>query len=152
MSEINTELGRSSTATISLDTAESGGYATINLSSPSYPSDSQPASMSEWYSYDHSASSSSGYEGTLSRDAYSESGEACSLSAVDTVYKDGSSSSPASGDQLYSNSSLSTNLSPTPGFGKWYKYIDVDGGNVAYIVYLLEGGSGECVIETYEAC
>jgi len=152
MSEINTELGRSSTATISLDTAENGGYATINTSSASYPSASNPASMSEWYGYDHSASSSSGYEGTLSRDAYTESGEACSLSAVDTVYKDGSSSSPASADQLYSDSSLSTNLSPNPGFGKWYKYIDVDGGNVEYIVYLLEGGSGECVIETYEPC
>ena len=55
MSEINTELGRSSTATISLDSAESGTYATINTNSASYPSDAQPASMSEWYSYDHSA-------------------------------------------------------------------------------------------------
>lgn len=53
MSEINTELGRSSTAEISLDDAESGVYATINTLSASYPSTTQPASMSEWYSYDH---------------------------------------------------------------------------------------------------
>lgn len=56
MSEINTELGRSSSATVSLDSAESGTYATINTASPSFPSDARPASMSEWYSYDHSYS------------------------------------------------------------------------------------------------
>ena len=58
MSEINTELGRSSNATISLDTAESGGYVAINTASASYPNDARPAKISEWYSYDHSASSS----------------------------------------------------------------------------------------------
>jgi hypothetical protein len=55
MSQINTELGRSSTAQISLDTAENGGYATINTNSSSRPSASNPASLSEWYSYNHSA-------------------------------------------------------------------------------------------------
>ena len=57
MSEINTELGRSSTSQISLDSAENGSYATINTASSSYPASGNPASMSEWYSYDHSASS-----------------------------------------------------------------------------------------------
>jgi hypothetical protein len=56
MSQINTELGRSSTAAISLDTAENGGYATINVCSPSRPSSTNPATMSEWYSYNHTAS------------------------------------------------------------------------------------------------
>ena len=152
MSEINTELGRTSTATISLDSAENGTYATINTNSASYPSATNPASMSEWYGYDHSASGSSGYEGSISRDAYSESGETCALETGDTVYKKGSSSAPDYGDQLYSNSSLSTNLSPAAGFSLWYKYIDVDGGNVEYIVYLLQGSGGECVIETFSAC
>ena len=55
MSDINTELGRSSTATISLDSAENGSYATINTNSTSRPSSTNPASMSEWYSYNHSA-------------------------------------------------------------------------------------------------
>lgn len=55
MSDINTELGRSSTATISLDTAENGGYATINTNSASRPSSTNPASMSEWYGYNHNA-------------------------------------------------------------------------------------------------
>ena len=55
MSQINTELGRSSTATISLDTAENGGYGTINTCGSPFPSGANPASMSEWYGYNHSA-------------------------------------------------------------------------------------------------
>ena len=53
-SAINSELGRSSSATISIDNAENGGYATINTCSPSYPSSSNPASFSEWRNYNHS--------------------------------------------------------------------------------------------------
>lgn len=53
MSQINTELGRSSTASISLDTAENSGYGTIQQCSPPYPSQGNPARMSEWYSYNH---------------------------------------------------------------------------------------------------
>lgn len=151
MSEINTELGRTSTATISLDDAESGVYATINTASASYPSNAQPASMSEWYSYDHSAAA--GYEARISRDNQAASNEACEgLNVIDTVYKDGSGSAPQTGDQLYTNSSLTTDFSPTAGFGYWYKYEDVDGGNIPYAVYLLQGSGGECVIETATAC
>lgn len=55
MSQINTELGRSSTANISLDTAENGGYGAINIGSTSRPSSNNPAAMSEWYGYNHNA-------------------------------------------------------------------------------------------------
>lgn len=61
MSQINTELGRSSTATISLDTAENGGYVAINTCGSPRPSSSNPASMSEWYSYNHSAQCCTAY-------------------------------------------------------------------------------------------
>jgi len=57
MSQINTELGRASTTSISLDTAENGGYGAINQASGSKPSASNPAALSEWYSYNHNASS-----------------------------------------------------------------------------------------------
>lgn len=52
MSEINSELGRSSNAQISLDTAENGGYRTLNSGCSTPPSSGNPAKMSEWYSYD----------------------------------------------------------------------------------------------------
>ena len=152
MSEINTELGRTSTATISLDSAESGTYATINTASASYPNDARPASISEWYSYDHSAAS--GYSGNISNRSESSTNEACEGLDVETaVYKNGTSSTPAAGDYLFTNSGLSTNLVPGQGFGAWYKYEDVPGGNVPYAVYLLEnGGTNECVIESVSAC
>ena len=151
MSEINTELGRTSTATISLDSAESGTYATINTASASYPNDARPASISEWYSYDHSAAS--GYSGNISDRSESSTNEACEGLDVETaVYKNGSSSTPVAGDYLFTNSGLSTNLVPGQGFGAWYKYEDVPGGNVPYAVYLLEGNSNECVIEGVSAC
>jgi hypothetical protein len=52
---INLELARSRTAELSIDTAENGGYGTINTSSPSRPNSGNPAAYSEWYSYDHTA-------------------------------------------------------------------------------------------------
>jgi hypothetical protein len=55
MSAINVELGRSSTAFISLDAAENGTYATINVNSAFRPNGANPAAMSEWRRYNHSA-------------------------------------------------------------------------------------------------
>jgi hypothetical protein len=55
MSQINSELGRSASSQISLDTAEDGGYGRINPNSRSRPSATNPAYMSEWYGYDHRA-------------------------------------------------------------------------------------------------
>jgi hypothetical protein len=57
MSQINTELNRASNSQISLDTAENGGYGAINQNSTSRPNSANPAAMSEWYGYNHSAAS-----------------------------------------------------------------------------------------------
>ena len=55
MSMINTELGRTATSLISLDSASNGVYATINTCSPYYPLSANPESISEWYGYNHLA-------------------------------------------------------------------------------------------------
>lgn len=54
-SEINTELGRASTSLIQIDKAENGDYATINTCGFPRPSPTNPATVSEWYGYDHNA-------------------------------------------------------------------------------------------------
>jgi hypothetical protein len=53
LGDINVELGRSRTAQISLDTAENGGYGTINVESRLRPNATNPAAISEWYGYNH---------------------------------------------------------------------------------------------------
>lgn len=58
LSQINTELGRSGNATIALNSAEDGGYAPINQCSSQRPNPANSARMSEWYSYNHTASCS----------------------------------------------------------------------------------------------
>lgn len=55
MGDINVELGRARTSYISLNTAEGGGYGAINQNSSSRPSASDPATISEWYNYNHNA-------------------------------------------------------------------------------------------------
>ena len=52
---INQELGRSFTALIGIDEAENGVYATINTNSAFRPDSANPASISEWYRYNHTA-------------------------------------------------------------------------------------------------
>ena len=62
MSEINTELGRTSTtANTSLEDQSDGTYATINTANDSAdrPDGSAPHAMSEFYSYNHTAVSTS---------------------------------------------------------------------------------------------
>ena len=64
LSQINTELGRSSNAQISLNTAEDSGYVAINGCSQYRPRAANPAKMSEWYRYNHSATCYYCYNGS----------------------------------------------------------------------------------------
>jgi len=61
VSEIQSEIGQSASSTFSFSNAVSGSYATINTASASYPDNIAPHAISEWYSYDHSASSNTYY-------------------------------------------------------------------------------------------
>ena len=80
-SEINTELGRTSNAEHSFNQAHTGGYATINTSSASYPDGFAPATMSEWYSYDHGSVSytNSHYAAFTRGDAIKKTGILCTI-------------------------------------------------------------------------
>lgn len=53
LSQINTELSRSASSQISLDSAENGTYAAVNNCSYYKPAAANPAAMSEWRGYDH---------------------------------------------------------------------------------------------------
>ena len=57
--DINIELRGSGSATllIGLDEAESGNYGAINKCASPFPSTDRPANITEWYSYNHAASS-----------------------------------------------------------------------------------------------
>jgi hypothetical protein len=85
-SDINVELARSSTATIALDQAENGTYATINLCSAQRPSSANPALVSEWYSYNHTVTASTFLTGTEGPESTSTA--ACDLLAINsaTIY------------------------------------------------------------------
>lgn len=56
MNDIRIELGIPTQSPFSLDTAENGSYVLLNQCSPSKPSSTNPASISEWYSYCHTCS------------------------------------------------------------------------------------------------
>lgn len=74
---INFELARSRSAELSIDTAENGGYATINTSSPSRPNSANPAAYSEWYSYNHTAGGITRVPVTVGYDSFNQN-RACS--------------------------------------------------------------------------
>ena len=59
-SDINFELGRSSTATIAIHLAELGIYGSINTNSSSRPDGTSSSTISEWYGYNHTASGGGG--------------------------------------------------------------------------------------------
>jgi len=60
LSQINVEFGRSSTATIGMQEAETGVYGAINQNSTNRPNGIAPHSMDEWYGYNHTAAAATG--------------------------------------------------------------------------------------------
>jgi hypothetical protein len=109
MSQINSELGRSSNAQISLDTAENGGYKTLNSGCSTPPSSGNPASMSEWYSYNQCCAVYSSvfyWYSDGGANAQSDCGGGAYSSGV-IPYQD-NGASMGSGARLYSNSSCTS--------------------------------------------
>jgi hypothetical protein len=59
--DLRVELGISSQAPFSITSASTGLYVAINTNSPDRPNSSTPHAISEWYSYNHNASSATCY-------------------------------------------------------------------------------------------
>jgi hypothetical protein len=116
VSEINTELGRTSTSSnTSVKNLNTGAHVTINSNSTSKPNSSAPHQMSEFYSYNHSASGA-----TLTQIVFyysSEEGEKCGEDTTSTVYYDNSDEIDVD-VQLYSDSSGGESAA-----GGYYKYV-----------------------------
>ena len=129
MSQINTELGRSSTATISLDTAENGGYGAINTCASPFPLGANAASMSEWFSYNHSAA--------CGNSAYAMTDGGISL-AQGMLYSD-----------TFSYSSTVSSLKPNPrssfSISFWLKRA-TDDSSQGYLYGLSDGGTNDSLI------
>jgi hypothetical protein len=92
ISQILAEIRRPSSQT-SLDALENGDYAAINRQSRSYPNPTNPAAISEWYSYDHNAGGGPsegltqinlGYSGRAEGSNFGEL-EACSAFSSDEI-------------------------------------------------------------------
>mgnify|MGYP000211111899 CR=1 FL=1 len=102
ISQINTELGRTSTtANTSLKSCSDGTNGTINTANATAdrPDGTAPHSMSEFYSYNHTASSVRSF---LSSEGSRSSN--CGSDIEKTQYHDGSGTLPVIGDIVYTNS------------------------------------------------
>jgi len=114
-SDINTELGQSSDAELSLNDAANGNVATINTNSPDTPDSSTPHAISEWYSYDHSASGGGGLTEFNAGGPFPEQGEACIVQDNGGIYyHNGGGSLPTNGDGVFNDEE--GNDASGPGF------------------------------------
>jgi hypothetical protein len=109
LGDIATEMGVS-LSNVSLTTQSTTG---VNQNSTSKPDGATPHAVSEFYSYDHSASSLTAF--SVDETTYGDPGSACSSGAFNAEwYHDGAGAYPTNGDTVYTDSAGTTN--PSDGF------------------------------------
>ena len=109
LGDIATEMGAGS-SNVSLTTQSTTG---INTNSESKPDGSTPHAISEFYSYDHSATSLTAF--VVDENPYGDFGEACDFGTFNAEwYHDGGGTYPTPGDTVYTDSGGTTN--PLDGF------------------------------------
>ena len=109
LGDIATEMGVS-LSNVSLTTQSTTG---INTNSESKPDGSTPHAISEFYSYDHSATSLTAF--VVDENPYGDFGEACDFGTFNAEwYHDGGGTYPTPGDTVYTDSGGTTN--PLDGF------------------------------------
>ena len=102
ISQINTELGRTSTTTnTSLKQCSDGTNGTINTANGTNdrPNTTAPHSMSEFYSYNHTLSSVTRFAA-----AYNSRSNPCGAEMETNYYHDGSGTLPTTGDTIFADS------------------------------------------------
>ena len=110
LGDISIEMGVSP-SNVSLTTQSTTG---INTNSTSKPDGSTPHAISEFYSYDHSASPPL-TAFNVDENAYGSGEEACAVGTVSTEwFHDGEGEYPTTGDTVYTDSDGTTN--PSDGF------------------------------------
>ena len=104
LGDIATEMGVS-LSNVSLTTQSTTG---INTNSESKPDGSTPHAISEFYSYDHSATSLTAF--SVDETPYEDEGGACEQGRETTTwYHDGGDAYPTGGDTVYTDSGGTTN-------------------------------------------
>ena len=119
-SDIRVELSGSAGVLTSLWVAENNGYATVNQCSVFRPTGTQPATMSEWYQYNHGAVASvyltntEGPSGTSAGACDLADADARTIYVVSAVYYATSNCSTLIQNGYHRNSSKTT----------WYQFTD----------------------------
>jgi len=120
MGDINVELGRSRTTQISLDEAENGSIVIIRSGASPKPSATNPATISEWYGYQHTVVTA--YTHLLDLNSGSgSSSTTCATGSFEGVYLYSPDSVLVVSSILYTNSTLTTIYD---GFDSYWRFID----------------------------
>ena len=136
--ENNNYAGAYTESSTSLTQASTGVYSSLNVGgneASDRPNGSTPHAMSEFYSYDHDATSLTNFS---SSSVQSASKQVCGATLNQTYYHDGSSSLPAVNDNVYSNSSGTTALSDG-----WYRFA-TNGAKFLYVEDEQVSSVGNC--------
>jgi len=110
-------------------------FDATNTNSSSYPNGTTPHSMSEFYGYDHNASSGPSLT-SFSSSLNSNFSGVCSASITATYYHDGSGSYPVGNDVVYSSSAGGSSNYLSTGYYRLGngKFMNVGSNGVVFFV------------------
>lgn len=120
--------------TLQLSHGFSGSWGTINTNSSSYPTNVNPDKMSEFYGYDHDATASSSLTEFYGSSGTTSSKSVCSQSVNVSYWHDGTGDIPATGDNVYGDSSGDEALED-----QYYRIMPTSGGSTTYRILVADG-------------
>mgnify|MGYP003114314503 CR=1 FL=1 len=120
--------------TLRLSQMFDGTWGTINTNSADHPSNVNPDKMTEFYGYDHDATASSSLTEFNGSPGTTSSKSVCGQSVNGTYYHDGTGSIPATGDNVYGDSS-----GDEPLEDQYYRIMPTSGGSTTYRILVADG-------------